>query len=74
VATQALAKVLAPIDTGTLRSRIFIEGPRRGESTTGWDLVAAVAYAMWITRGEREYRRGSGRIVYAKAGPRPFLA
>ncbi|GAA3786686.1 hypothetical protein GCM10022226_01010 [Sphaerisporangium flaviroseum] len=34
-ADQALSKVLPPVDTGTLRSRIFIEGPRRGESTTG---------------------------------------
>lgn len=28
---------------------------------------------MWIHKGEREYRHGTGRIVRAHAGPRPFL-
>lgn len=73
VRTQALAKMLAPVDTGRLRSAIHIDGPHRGASSTRWDVVAAVAYAMWIHEGWREYRRGTGRIVYATAGPRPFL-
>lgn len=68
-----ISKVLAPVDTGNLRRHIYIDGPRVGESTTGWDVVAAVTYAMWIIKGRREYRRGTGRIVHARAGARPFL-
>ncbi|MFI7467416.1 hypothetical protein [Nonomuraea sp. NPDC049646] len=70
---QTIAKVLAPVDSGTLRREIYIDGPRMGESTTSWEVVAAVAYALWIIRGRREYRRGTGRIIRASAGPRPFL-
>lgn len=73
VRTQALARLYAPVDTGRLRSAIHIDGPHRGATSTRWDVVAAVAYAMWIHRGYREYRRGTGRIVHATAGPRPFL-
>lgn len=73
VRAQALAKMLAPVDTGRLRSAIHIDGPHRGASSTRWDVVAAVAYAMWIHNGVREYRRGTGRIIRASAGPRPFL-
>ncbi|MGP3957013.1 hypothetical protein ACTWPT_13510 [Nonomuraea sp. 3N208] len=70
---EQIAKVRAPVDTGTLRREIYIDGPHIRASTVAWDVVAAVAYAMWIHRGYREYRRGTGQYVRARAGPRPFL-
>ncbi|MEZ0073625.1 hypothetical protein [Planotetraspora sp. GP83] len=72
VQIEALAKVYAPVDTGNLRRKIHIQGPMVGLRTQ-WDVVAPVAYASWIHKGYREYRRGSGRIVFARAGARPFL-
>jgi hypothetical protein len=73
VRVEAVAKARTPVQTGRLRASIHIDGPQVGESSTGWEVVAAVAYASWIHEGHREYRRGTGRIVYAHAGPRPFL-
>jgi hypothetical protein len=70
---EARAKQLAPVDSGNLRRNIRVRGPAATASGVGWDVVAAVAYALWIHRGRREYKRGTGRFVYASAGPRPFL-
>ncbi|KAA9379605.1 HK97 gp10 family phage protein [Microbispora cellulosiformans] len=72
VQIEALAKLYAPVDTGNLRRGIHIQGPLVGLRTR-WDVVAPAAYASFIHKGYREYRHGSGRLVYARAGARPFL-
>ncbi|MFC4060253.1 hypothetical protein ACFOWE_18265 [Planomonospora corallina] len=74
ILTEARAKHLAPVDTGRLRSSIYTDGPRRAGPRLRWEVIAGVAYASWIHDGRREYRRGTGRIIRAKAGSRPFLA
>ncbi|MFC4060256.1 HK97 gp10 family phage protein [Planomonospora corallina] len=74
IRTEARAKHLAPVDTGRLRSSIHIDGPRPAGTGLRWEVVAPVAYASWIHKGRREYRRGTGRIIRARSGPRPFLA
>ncbi|WP_327586020.1 HK97 gp10 family phage protein [Nonomuraea sp. NBC_00507] len=70
---ETRAKQLAPVDTGRLRSSIHTQGPTPGPTGARFEVVAPVAYAMWVHKGWREYRRGTGRIVRASAGPRPFL-
>lgn len=70
---ENMAKRLAPVDKGRLRASIHTTGPRPVPAGVRWDVVADVAYALWIHTGRRRYRRGSGRVVYARRGPRPFL-
>ncbi|GAA4590537.1 hypothetical protein GCM10023194_47640 [Planotetraspora phitsanulokensis] len=74
VQVQGPAKVYAPVRTGNLRRNINIEGPTRTADTLRWDVVAMVAYASFIHKGYRELKRGTGRVVHASAGVRPFLA
>lgn len=70
---ETRAKRLAPVDTGRLRASIHTRGPSLGVSGATWDVVAPVAYAHWVHEGWRTDPRVRRRIVFARAGARPFL-
>lgn len=52
-AVETAARRLAPSDTGNLRSRIHVDGPRQGERGVAYDVVAATNYALWVHQGRR---------------------
>lgn len=45
---------------------------RHGREPLTWEVAAVAPYAMWIHDGKR-YDPRSGRTIYVRVGPRPFL-
>lgn len=73
-ATRDGAARRAPVNTGRLSRSIRVDDPTAGRAGLAWDVVAPQPYAQWIIRGRRRDRRVRGGIVYAHAGPRPFMS
>lgn len=68
---EGAARRIVPVVSGDLKDSIGSVMQRR---SGGWgvNVFAHLVYATWIHDGKR-YDPRSGRIIYVKVGPRPFL-
>jgi hypothetical protein len=68
---EGAARRLVPVVSGDLKRSI---GSRLERRAGGWgaEVFSDIVYATWIHDGKRFDPR-SGRIIYVKVGPRPFL-
>lgn len=68
---EGVARRIVPEVSGDLKRSIGSVMQRRSD---GWgvNVFADIVYATWIHDGKR-YDPRSGRIIFVKVGPRPFL-